>query len=329
MGTLLDLAPDASPEPPQEEWDPPPLPSRTELLGQALRPRLPQPLGFARLVGATVRGAYQRNRARGELERRGEHVPGGGASTPQTRFSGAITAHRSVAFASASLDTIKFIKNSFGVTVNDTVLAACTLALRRYLEAQDDLPEEPLACVVPVSTKSAEEKQEFSNKVSAMFVQLPTHMDHPNDILKTVAAETRAAKYVFEAAEDAVVEGWSEWAPPALIAIGARLFSGLDVADWVHTPINCVVSNMPGPQVPLYWGGARVEAIYPMGPVAESVGLNLTVLSNRDRLDFGVMACRDTVPDVWDIADGFAQAVAEFEIAARKHVAATEEADPA
>lgn len=324
MGTLLDLAPDASPVPPAEAWNPEPLPSRAELLRQALRPRLPRPRHFARLVAATARGAYRRGRARAELARRGEHVPERVTSAPHTRFSGAITPRRSVAFASASLDAIKFIKNTFGVTVNDAVLAACTLALRRYLQAQEDLPEEPLGCVVPVSTKSAEEKQEFSNKISAMFIKLPTHMDQATDILRTIHAETRSAKQVFEAFEDDVIGDWSELAPPAVVAIGARLFSDLDVADWIHTPMNCVISNMPGPPVPLYWGGARVDAIYPMGPVGEGVGLNLTVLSNRDRLDFGVMACRDTVPDVWDIADGFAQAVGELEIAARKHAAAVE-----
>ena len=324
MGSLLDLAPDTRPEPPEEPWEPAPLPTGWELLREELRPRLPRPLGFARLVGATARGAYRRGRARVELERRGERLPELVPSAPQTRFSGAITPRRSVAFASASLDDIKFIKNAFGVTVNDAVLAACTLALRRYLQAQDDLPDEPLGCVVPVSTKSAEEKQEFSNKVSAMFVKLPTHLEQPEEVLATIHAETRAAKHVFEAFEDDVMGGWSELAPPAVMAIGARLFSDLNLADWVHTPMNCIISNMPGPPVPLYWGGARVDAIFPMGPVGEGVGLNLTVLSNCGRLDFGAMACRDTVPEVWDIAEGFAQGVAELEVAARKHAAKTE-----
>jgi WS/DGAT/MGAT family acyltransferase len=326
MSTLLDLSPDAVPEPPAFEWNPEPLPTRGELLRDALRPSLPRPFELARLVYATSRGAWRRSRASAELASRGE-APSD-MPVPRTHLGAAITARRSVAFASAPLDAIKLIKNAFGVTVNDAVLAACALVLRRYLEAEDDLPEEPLRCAVPVSVKSAEEKKEFSNKVSMMIVALPTHLDDPEAVVRAVHAETRAAKHVFDAFEDDVMGEWTELAPPALMALGVRVFSDFDLADRVDLPLNCLVSNMPGPPMPLYWGGARVDAIFPMGPVGEGLGLNLTVLSNCGRLDLGVLACRDTVRDVWDIALGFSQAVSELEVAARKRSAQSEGASP-
>lgn len=319
MGNLLDLEPDAVPPEPERPWAPEALPSKLSLLGDTLRPSLPSPLGFARLLYDTGRGFYRRNQAQREIAREAGAPAWSREGAPQTRFSGAITPRRTVAFGSAPLDAVKSIKNAFGVTVNDAVLAACALSLRRYLEAQGDLPAEPLVCMVPVSVKSDEEKREFSNKVSVMSVRLPTHLEDPGEVIDAVHAETRAAKRVFEAVEADVTEGWSERLPPLLVKLGTLLFSELDLADWIHTPMNCVISNMPGPPMPLYWGGAQVLATYPMGPVGEGVGLNITVLSNMGRLDFGVMACRDTVPDAWDIADGFAQAVAELEIAARKH----------
>jgi len=321
MTTLLDLSPDASPDPPAQAWCPAPLLSRAGLLSELLRPSLPRPWNFLRLVAGTLRAAYRQERARHELVGRGELVPERIPTAPKTRFGGALTARRSVAFASAPLDSIKFIKNAFGVTVNDAVLAACSLSLRRYLEARGDLPAEPLGCAVPVSTKTAEEKREFSNKVSSLIVKLPTHLEQPEEILERIHAETRSAKHLFQASSDDGMPSWLDLAPPPLVTAFARLFSGLDLADRMNLPLNCVISNMPGPPIPLYWGGARVDAIFPMGPVAEGVGLNLTVLSNCGRLDLGVMACRDTVPDVWEIADGFGEAIAELEIAARKRAA--------
>lgn len=324
MGTLLDLAPDAVPAPPERPWSPAPLPSRLELAREALKPSLPNPLTLARLLYDTGAGLYRRERARAALADEGAPVPGLLETAPQTRFGGSITARRSIAFASASLDSIKFVKNAFGATVNDAVLAACALALRRYLQARNELPDEPLHCLVPVSVKSAEEKREFSNKVSMMTVKLPTHLDNPEEVVRAVNTETRVSKRLLEAVEGDLLDGWLELAPPVLVELGARLFSDLGIADRIRVPMNCVVSNMAGPPMPLYWGGARVEAIYPMGPVTEGVGVNITVLSNTGRLDFGVLACRDTVPDVWDIAEGFAQAVSELEVAARKHAAPVE-----
>lgn len=321
MSSLLDLAPDAVPNPPEQPWSPAPLPSRLGLAGAALRPSLPNPLRLGRLLYDTGKGALRRAQEQRAIAREGGPVPELLASPPETRFGGAITSRRTAAFASASLDAIKRIKDTFRVTVNDAVLAACTLALRHYLDEHDDLPEAPLVCGVPVSVKSDEEKREFSNRVSVMLVRLPTHLEDPEAVVRAVHAETKAAKRLFEAVQGDLAEGWLELAPPALVRLGARAFSDLDLADWIRTPMNCLVSNMPGPPMPLYWGGARVLAVYPMGPVGEGVGLNITVLSNMGRLDFGVLACRDRVPEVDHLADGFSHAVAELELLAKKRLA--------
>jgi hypothetical protein len=117
---------------------------------------------------------------------------------------------------------------------------------------------------------------------------------------------------------------WAQFLSPLLTQLGARAYSDLGLADRSPSPANVVVSNMMGPPIPLYFGGARVEAIYPMGPVAPGMGLNITVLSNMGRLDVGVLSCREVVPDVQEIADGFAEAVAELVRAAKKQ----EEAAP-
>jgi WS/DGAT/MGAT family acyltransferase len=326
MAQLMDL--EASPPPPQlprGRWSPPPLPSALELARLSLGSRFVSPIWLGRLLLHTATGLRRRRRAQREIARGGP-LPPVLQMPPTTRFNRAISTHRAVAYGSASLADVKRIKNAFGVTINDAVLAACALSVRRYLEARDDLPERPLICMVPVSLKSQQEKVEFSNKVSTLLVKLPTQLAEPEDVIEAVHGETADAKHVFAAIEEDLLSPWLQLVPPVLSALGARLYSDLGLADRQLTPINLIVSNMMGPPVPLYFGGARVEAVYPMGPVGEGIGLNLTVLSNMGRLDIGVLACRESVPDVWEIAEGFAQAVAERGVAAEKRMAETPEA---
>lgn len=318
MAQLMDLEPDAAPPRAEEAWDPPPLPSALRLAGASAGSRLVGPARLGRLVVDTVRGMRDQREAQLAAVRPGEEPPPAGEEPPRTRFNRAITAHRSLAYGSAPLDDLKFVKNAFGVTVNDAVLAACTLALRSYLAERDELPEQPLSCMVPVSLKSSSEKQEFSNKVSTMTVQLPTQMASPEQVVRFIQRETADAKQVFQAVDGDLVPAWLELAPPLLSAAAARLYSEWNVADSYGMSSNLVVSNMMGPPVPLYFGGARVEAVYPMGPVSEGMGLNITVLSNMGRLDIGVLGDRACLPDPEEIAADFTRAVAELREAAEK-----------
>jgi diacylglycerol O-acyltransferase len=317
MGALMDLDPDASPpQPPPGTWSPPPLPSALALAARSFGSRFVSPARVARLVGATARGLRARRRAEREIARSGEERPGILELAPATPFNRAISAHRSVAYGSAPLAEVKRVKNAFGVTVNDAVLAACTLALRRWFLAREALPATPLLCMVPVSLKSETEKQELSNKVSGMTIRLPTQLEDPEAVVRAVHRETADAKQVFHAVEDDFVPAWLQLVPPLLATYGSRLYSELQLADRVPPIVNLVVSNMMGPPVPLFFGGALVEAIYPMGPVGEGVGLNITLLSNMGRLDVGVLACRELVPDPWEISEGITRALAMLSAAA-------------
>jgi WS/DGAT/MGAT family acyltransferase len=317
MANLMDLEPDVRVEsaPP---WNPPPLPATLPLVARSVGSGFVGPLQLGRLLFSTARGLRARRRVRSELAQRDGRSPAFLQLAPSTPMNGAVTTHRKVAYGSVPLDEVKRIKNAFGVTVNDAALAASALALRRYLQARDALPEEPLVCGVPISLKSETEKQELSNKVSLMSVRLPTHLDDPEAIVQAVERATADAKRVHLAAADDLAPRWLQLAPPLLTTLGARLYSDWDVGDLAPVIWNVVVSNMRGPPVPLYFGGARVEAVYPMGPVGEGFGLNITLLSNMGRLDVGVLACRELVPDPWEITEGLVQAVAELGLAARK-----------
>jgi WS/DGAT/MGAT family acyltransferase len=317
MAGLMDLTPDARPDPPAVPWSPAPLPSWLTLAARSAGSRLVGPARLGRLAFGTAREMWERGRARRRIER--ESGAGeGDLPVPRTLFNRALSAHRSVAYGSIPLEAVKRVKNAFGVTVNDAVLAASALALRRYLQAREALPAEPLLCAVPISLKSDREKQDFSNKVSSLWIRLPTQLGDPEAVVRAVRRETERAKTVHGATEEDMVPAWLELAPPLLTTAGVRLFSELHLADRTPPFVNVIVSNMKGPPVPLYFGGARVEAVYPMGPVGEGMGLNITLLSNMGRIDVGVLTCREIVPDPWEIAEDLSQALAELERAAEK-----------
>ena len=302
MANLLDFAPDTPPvDPPR--FRPGKLPSTWALIADEIQhPRDPRDL--TRMVRATATAFFDSVRANGLAS----FLP----DAPRTPWSGPAGSERHVAFGSAPLDDVKLVSKAFGVTVNDAVLTACALALRRYLQGRDALPAEPLACAMPISMKSEDELRQFSNKVTVMTVRLPTHLDDPKAMALAVQRETGLAKHAFQASDPELMLDWLDWAPGPLVAAGARLFTGLGLARHLPMPWNCVVSNMRGAPFPLYFAGAQVLATYPMGPAGDGVGLNITVLSNMGRLDFGVLAAGSGVPDPWALADGFAAAVAEL-----------------
>jgi len=195
--------------------------------------------------------------------------------------------------------------------VNDVVLAVLSGAFRRYLDERDELPDRPLVAVIPTSVRAMDEKQ-LGNRVSAMFTQLSTDLDDPLDRLEAVQSTMSGAKQVHSDIGGNTLEEWAELAAPAMLARGARLYSQLRLADR-HPPIhNLVVSNVPGPQFPLFMAGARIVDLYPMGPVFDGAGLNVTALSYQDRVDIGFMACREAVPDLWRLASEVPEALAEL-----------------
>jgi len=322
IANLLDLTPETPPLTPPAPWSPPGLPRPAELLRGPYSSGLVHPVALGSAVTATARGMWSRLRVQLEAAFGRESVPSLFDRAPATPFNGAITPHRVAAFASLSLEDVKLVKNTFRVTVNDVVLAACACALRKHLRSRDGLPEGPLVCGCPVSTKSGEEVGEFSNKLSVMTVRLPTDLEAPEDVLEAVHRDAEAAKRALGVVEDDLAGAWFDLVPPGLAGVATRLFSDLGLADWVPAFVNLIISNVAGPPLPLYLAGARVDAIYPMGPIGEGVGLNITVLSNVDRIDIGVLGCRELVPGIDDIAADVVAAVEQLKETAKTRQAA-------
>jgi diacylglycerol O-acyltransferase len=218
-------------------------------------------------------------------------------SAPRTSFNGTITGHRSIGLADMSLEDIKAIKKATGTTVNDVVLAVSGGALRAYLEERGELPDSSLLATVPVSVRESSQRSSGANKVSALFAKLGTDVEDPLERLRQMAEANKNAKEHHNAIDADSLQDWAQFAAPRTFGLAVRAYAGLRLAEKHPVVHNLVISNVPGPPVPLYFMGARIEALYPLGPVFHGAGLNLTVMSNAGDVHVGAIACRESMPD--------------------------------
>jgi diacylglycerol O-acyltransferase len=292
----------------ESDWHPDHVPGDAELIAHAVASLARQPLLMARAMRRLVRSATRvAQRARDQATNL--TVP---LTAPRLAMNGTITPHRKIAFASVQLDDIKNVKNAFNVKVNDVVLAVTAGAMRTYLTARGELPDKPLVATIPTSVRTEQQKTEMGNRVSAMFAGLPVEIEDPVERLMSVHRSTIGAKQMHEDIGGNTLQEWADLASPALFSRAMRVYSNLRLADR-HPPVhNLVISNVPGPPFPLYFAGARLLAIYPMGPIFDGAGLNLTVMSYLDHVDFGFLVCRELVNDVDDLAAAVPDALGEL-----------------
>ena len=296
MTEMYDLSPegrDLQPEPVEPER----IPTDQELLTYAALSKMRLARDSFGLVKRTVENVSSLVRA--------ARVPGSnhGAvplTAPRAPWNHSIGPHRTVSFARLPLERAKAVKDALGVKMNDVILAMCAGTLRKYLEDRGELPGEPLIATCPVSVRIDDEKGSLGNKVSAMFASLATDIADPAERLAVIAASTGGAKSDHDLIGARTLTDWAEWAAPRTFGLAARLYGSMN--ESLRPVHNLVISNVPGPPFPLYLGGAELVAAYPMGPIMDGAGLNITVLSYRDHIDIGFMADRELVPDVWDLA---------------------------
>jgi WS/DGAT/MGAT family acyltransferase len=314
IAALFDLDPNApllADDAPPDTWEPERVPGEAELLVESLGELIQQPAkvyrAFRNLVPNVMR-AVRRTRDE-ELD---VALP---LTAPRLSMNRSIGPRRSVALSSVSLDEVKAVKSALGVTVNDVVLAITAGAMRTYLERRDELPDRPLVASIPTSVRASDDRG-YGNRVSSMFAALPVEQPDPLDRLDAVARSMSGAKGFHEEVGGNTLQEWAELAAPALFGRAMRFYTRLRIGERLRPIINLVMSNVPGPPFPLYFAGAQVVAIHPMGPIFDDCGLNVTVLSYLDHIDFGFLASRDLVPDVDRLAAAVPEALAELKKAA-------------
>jgi diacylglycerol O-acyltransferase / wax synthase len=223
-------------------------------------------------------------------------------AAPTTRFNAEVTSDRTIALAQLDLEDVKRVKNRFGVKVNDVVMALCAGALREFLRDRGELPDKPLVAVVPSSVHDQADRP-GRNKVSGMFCNLQTDIADPGERLQAIADASSRAKEHSSAIAPTLILDWTQ--------VFVRAVFGVVFGLAAHTPLkhtaihNVIISNVAGPQSTLYGFGAKINALYPFGPIFHGSGLNITVMSLSGKLNVGIISCAQLVDDLWDLADRF------------------------
>jgi diacylglycerol O-acyltransferase len=296
---------------PEHEWVPRPLPSKAQLLADAVVERSTAPREVVRGVRATLRGP------RRVASRVGEALVGVGAmawaglqAAPSSPLNVRIGPHRRFTWVQGDLAQFKVIKNSLGGTVNDVVLAVVAGALGRYLRREGHATAGlVLKAMVPVSVRSDLERGALGNKVAAMWAPLPVGMTDPVERFLTIGHAMEGIKESGQAIGAQVLTGLSGFAPPTIMAQAARLQARQRL-------FNLVVTNVPGPQHPLFMLGRRLEAVYPMVPLTENTALGIAIMSYNGQLNFGFTADYDALADVESLTDDLRSSIDELAAAA-------------
>ncbi|MEX1142349.1 MAG: wax ester/triacylglycerol synthase family O-acyltransferase [Thermoleophilaceae bacterium] len=305
---LFDTSPEpAAPADPGNPWLPRPLPSGAQLLGEALVERATIPAEAARSVRALLRAPRRVAREVAETAAGvGAMALTGLNPAPTTPYNRPIGPHRRFTWVRASLDDVKAIKNELGGTVNDVVLTAVAGGLGRHLRRRGTPTDGlELKALVPVSVRAAEEAGELGNRVAAMMAPLPVWCKDPVARQRIVAASMEHLKHGGQAVGAQALTELSGFAPPTIMGQAARLMSR-------QRFFNLVITNVPGPQIPLYLLGRRLLDPFPLVPLAKNQGLGIAIMSYDGRMDFGLVGDYDVMDDIEDLATDLRDSLAEL-----------------
>lgn len=216
-------------------------------------------------------------------------------SAPRTSLNRSISSARSVTLTTIPLADVKKVTEVFGLTVNDVVMTVVAGALRIWLMDAGELPDKPLVAAVPVAVRGKDVHM-TGNRVSVLFAALPSHLADPAERLGAVRDQMRDAKATHRDVGPQTLGALAESAPWNVVGLLFRAYSDLGLASRLPTAVNLVVSNVPGPPLPVYCGGARLVGLYPLGPIMDGAALNVTIVTCDDDVDIGIVTCPDVAP---------------------------------
>jgi diacylglycerol O-acyltransferase / wax synthase len=295
-----DLDPNMAAPPKPDSWKAENMPRVADLLTRSYFNNLLQPMRIAETIGRSLPGMAKLavQAGKGDVSLKNTRA------APKTRFNGKVSAHRvwdAVPFKLAEVRAVKDVVPD--ATVNDVILTVVGGALRTYLKDKGELPKETLTAMAPISVRQEGEKAALGNLVSAMVVGLGTQIEDPLERLRFVHDDAVNSKAMTNAVGAKTLADYSKLIPSGLAGLGARLYTRVGAAN-MHAPaFNCVVTNIPGPRVPLYFCGAKMLSMYGTAPVFDSMGLINPVYSYGDTIAVSFTADRDMLPDPDNYAD--------------------------
>lgn len=312
---------EAAPQAP-DEWEPEELPGPVQLLGKSYLNALINPFKQARVAAEAVPGVA--GAIKGLITR--EFKVSSDLVAPRTRFNRSISAHRVVegrSFALADFKTMRALLPE--AKLNDIALAVIGGGLHKYLSAKDDLPQATMTAMAPISVREEDEKGAMGNQVAAMIAPLGTHIADPVDRLEYVFSQTKNSKALTNAVGARTMTEMSKMSPALFMSLGARLFSQVSLAHRFGVPFNTIVTNVPGPPVPIYSSGARMESMaLALIPLNDGLGLAHIVESYCKELVISFSACRDIMSDPEFYAECIQESFDEMMAATRHAIADTE-----
>jgi diacylglycerol O-acyltransferase len=312
LAAFLDFTARDRPIAPAEAWDPEPLPRGTELIRYAMGSIAHQPAVAVDTVQRSLEAIVDLGWQNRRLAESGDTPPPAPFSAPRTSLNGTISLRRRFASLGLPLEDARATGRHYGATINDVVLAAVGGALRRLLDLRGEDVEESLVAMVPVSTRHEHESGTLGNRVSGMLITLATTFEDPIERLNAISTCTKIAKSQELLTKGRLVADLAQISPPALSSRLARWANGFRVFDRLPPLCNVTISSVRGPETALWCAGSRIVALYPVGPIADGVGLNVTVMSYLGSLQFGLLGCRHLVPEVQDLAIMIDDAMAEL-----------------
>ena len=304
---LFDMEKDPiDPPRPPERWVPKPEPNEVQLLGEALVQRAVDPREIFRGVRRVVRGPRRALRKATEAVVAAGSFAWTGVAAPRSPFNFDVGPHRRFAWVRASLADMKHVKNELGGTVNDVILAAVAGALGRYMRSRGHATVGlELRVMVPVSVRTSDQHGKLGNQVTAMMASLPVWCEDPvrrMEIVRESMGDLKASKQAMGAS---LITQLADFAPPTVAGQAARLQSR-------QRFFNLVVTNIPGPQFPLYLMGRRMERVFPMVPLAKNQGVCIGIMSYDGQVNFGLIGDYDGMPDLEDLAHDLEESIGEL-----------------
>jgi diacylglycerol O-acyltransferase / wax synthase len=311
---LFDLAPDPQdPAEPESSWTPRPEPSAVELVAQNAVDVARRPFSLAsEAARALAQPGHTAERVREAVEGIGEVVWAGLNPAPSTPLNVKIGPHRRLFWVRARLEDFKQVKNGLGGTVNDVVLTVVSGALRRWLHGRGLRTEGlELRALVPVSIRAEDEQGHLGNRIAAVRGPLPVYIEDPVRRLETVRESMQGVKRSKQALGAEVISRFNDFAPPTLLAQASRL-------NFSTRLFNLIVTNVPGPQIPLYVLGRELQDVFPVAFLPQNHALAIAIMSYNGGIDFGLLADYDAMDDLDLIVDGIQEAIAELGEAAKR-----------
>ena len=318
MGALHDLAPTATIKPPSgQRKRAESAPSEMQLLRKVAGSVLKQPFGLVRVLGEAV--PVWRRVQEGKKEKRFRSL----GDKERTRFNARVSPHRVFGAMNFDLPTVIAIKNSVeGATVNDVMMTIVSGAMRAYLKGKNELPAKSLVTGAPVNVRTDEEKTSGGNVVSMMSIALRTDVADPLKRLQAVHEEAVGSKAYMNAVGARTLTDWSNRLPAQVTALGFRAASATGLLSTTKPVFNTIITNVPGPQVPLYMAGARMVRSFGAGPCMDGNGLFQVITSYAGQIAISFQSCRNMMPDPGEYEACLAQSFAELKDASLKQGAA-------